>query len=90
MDKMTTYEILTALWPMFATIVGLVFIFIIWLIRLEAKVLYLEGNHARLELATKEKEIAMWEKIDSLQNSLNQLLQGMGRVEGKLDAKEHR
>lgn len=86
---MTTYELISASWPILATIGGLFFAAVIWLIRLEAKVIYLEGDHIKLELASKEKERVMWEKIDALQNSLNQLLQGIGRVEGKLDAKEH-
>ncbi len=86
---MTTFEIITALWPIFASIVGFFIAGMIWFIRLEAKVIYLEGDHLKLEITTKEKERVMWEKIDALQNSLNQLLQGIGRVEGKLDAKEH-
>lgn len=86
---MNNYELLTAFWPILATIGSLAFIGIVWFIRLEAKVLYLERNLERSELVAKEKERVMWEKIDALQNSLNQLLQGIGRVEGKLDAKEH-
>lgn len=88
-DVMTTYELITALWPILATVIGLAFVALVWFIRLEAKVLYLERDLDKAETAAKEKERVMWEKIDALQNSLNQLLQGIGRVEGKLDAKEH-
>jgi hypothetical protein len=58
---------------------------IVWLIRLEAKVLYLEKEHEmRLE---NDKEI--WNKFDNMQKLLSQIMQSLARLEGKLEGRQH-
>jgi hypothetical protein len=72
---------LAELWPVLLSIVFL----IVWLIRLEAKVLYLEKEHEmRLE---NDKEI--WNKFDNMQKLLSQIMQSLARLEGKLEGRNH-
>lgn len=62
--------LLVDLWP-----VILSFSFsIIWLIRLEAKVLYLE----------KDRE-EHWSKLDAMQDKLQEIAEALARMEGKLE-----
>lgn len=66
-------------WPL---ILSAVFV-IIWLIRLEAKVLYLEKqNEHRLE-----NDKMIWEKFEALQSTLTTILQSLARLEGKLEGR---
>lgn len=70
--------------------------FIAWFIRLESKVLYLEKNHEENKSAINEeiekhkKETAdsmriFWTKLDSLQLTLNQVLQMTSELKGKIE-----
>ncbi len=55
-----------------------------WLVRLEAKVLNQGRDHVKLEAAVEKNNTVIWEKFTALQTSMNQILQGIGRVEGRL------
>lgn len=57
---------------------GSLFFVIVWCIRLEAKVLYLEKS-------AEENRNSIWEKLESFQNTLMSLTQGISRIEGKLE-----
>jgi hypothetical protein len=50
--------------------------FLVWFIRLEAKVLNLENNRSE-----------HWEKIDRMQTKLNEIAEALARLEGWLDNK---
>lgn len=70
---------------------------LIWFIRLEAKVLNLEkdlDDHKEQLLKKfaedKEKDKVMWSKIDSIQSSINIMIQSIVRVETKLDIQQHK
>lgn len=80
-----------------ATIVSILIAGLIWFIRLEAKVLNLEKdlNDHKEQLIKKfdedkEKDRVMWSKIDSIQSSINIMIQSIVRVETKLDIQQHR
>ena len=75
-----TPEEIKTFWPIVVTCV----IVLIWLIRLEAKVLYQGKDHEKLEDALKEKDKVMWEKFDFINLNMNQILQAVSRLEGKL------
>lgn len=47
--------------------------FMVWLIRLEAKVLYLEKD---------------WQKLDAMQVKLQEIAEALARLEGKLEHKD--
>lgn len=65
-------ELISNLWPVFLSFgFGL-----IWLIRLEAKVLQLETEHN-----------AVNNKLDSMQNKLIEIGESLARLEGKLEGK---
>ncbi len=67
--------------PTLLSILGLV----AWLIRLEAKVLYSEKDIVKIQ-ASHEKNIAsLWEKLESIQTTLNQLLVSVGELKGRLE-----
>lgn len=82
---MSEIDLILKLWPVFTC-----FAFgIVWFIRLESKVAYLDKDHSNLVTSVKEKDLAMWSKIDSIQTTLNQLLQAIARLEGKMDVRNH-
>ncbi|QDP68080.1 MAG: hypothetical protein Unbinned5081contig1003_12 [Prokaryotic dsDNA virus sp.] len=58
-----------------------------WLIRLESKVLFLEKQHDEHKETTKEKDAAMWAKIDSLSNNINLIMQSLVRIEESIKNK---
>jgi hypothetical protein len=57
---------------------GLFSFTLVWCIRLEAKVLYLEKN-------AEENKLSIWQKLESFQGLLMELSQGVARIEGKLE-----
>lgn len=88
---MSDMELFVKGWP----VVVSVFAVIIWNIRLEAKVVYLEKDYIRHQqsLAEKDKEItekdkALWTKFDSLQTTVMTVLQMLTRLETKIEMKQ--
>lgn len=66
------------------SIIGVLIGFIAWFIRLEAKVLYLEKDHDEHKKNGSEQMEKMAIKIDAFQITLNQVLQGIARLEGQI------
>ena len=54
---------------------------IIWLIRLEAKILYLEKDHITHKNDYKDQYSLMWAKIDFLSNNISMIMQSLARIE---------
>lgn len=75
-DQITEVALLIKLWPILFG-AGL---FVIWFVRLEAKVSYMKED---LE---KHKE-DIWKKMDEVQGSLTTLLKVLYRLEGKIDSR---
>lgn len=63
---------------------GGVLTLVAWLIRLEAKVLYLERDYARESLSNKETYDGIKSELREIKTSLNELQQGMARLQGRL------
>lgn len=59
-----------------------------WLIRLEAKVMYLDKDHREHKSAVKDNEKLMWKKIEELQNDTKQVLMTLARIEESLRRRE--
>ena len=74
-------ETFSYIWPV---IVSSLF-FIVWCVRLEAKVLTLERDHIKKEAADEKKDETLWAKMDSLQTSMNQMLLLVGELKGKIE-----
>lgn len=72
-------------WPIIIACV----VFIVWLIRLESKVLYLENDHKKEVEAKMLEQDKIWEKLNELQTTLTNILQSLARLEGKLEGREH-
>jgi len=66
------------LFSMFVTAVA-------WFIRLESKVKYLEQDHNTYKLENHDKDKTIWEKIDGLQQSMNQILIAIGELKGRIN-----
>ncbi len=65
-------DTIAGVWPIFLS-----FLFsLVWLIRLEAKVLYLE-----------KAQYEHWSKLDAMQNKLQEIAESLARLEGKLESK---
>ena len=65
-----TYDQIGALWPVFGGLIA----FVMWLVRLEAKVMYLE----------KDKKV-IWSKLDEIQKCMTLILTSLAKIEGKLE-----
>lgn len=97
MDINTTANVVQALWPMFAALAVCLAALLAGWIRIQMRVTYLEKDLV-VHKITQEKELtiqkseagssakALWDKVDGMQTSMNSVLQGFGRVEGKVDA----
>lgn len=55
-----------------------------WFIRLEAKVLYLERDHAKLVETSQKTELLFQTKIDRLGNDLNDIKVCLARIESRI------
>ena len=69
-------DILDKLWPVFVALLGQ----FAWIIRLEAKVLYLEKDQAN----HKEINDKLWNKLNELHATQNSTLLAVARLEVKL------
>lgn len=69
------------LWPILIAI----FCLVIWAIRLEAKVIYLDITTKEKHAEYVKKDEVFWSKVDSLQTTMNQVLQALGELKGKID-----
>ena len=73
----------------FAWTVGLVSLgCIIWFIRLEARLIYLEKDHDKLVELSAKNDMVFDKKIDKLSNDLNEIRVILARIEGSLKHKE--
>lgn len=69
----------------FAWIVGLSALgSIIWFIRLEAKVIYLERDHNKLEDTSNKTDMIFNQKVDKLGNDLNEIKISLMRIETRM------
>jgi hypothetical protein len=60
---------------------------IIWFVRLESKVLYLAEKVETNKESVDENKDKMWEKIDDLIKVMNDVKEGLARLEGTLNIK---
>lgn len=74
-------------------IVGIV-VAVVWLVRLEAKGnanekenVRLEAKIDKLEEQSAERENAVWQKLEDLNDTMTEILQKLSRIEGKLENK---
>lgn len=82
-DKIVVIEIMK-LWPLFvAMVTGLV-----WLIRLEAKVLYLEKDQVREVKQNFEKDKNIWKEIKGIRDEVHEMKMALARIEGSLSNKD--
>jgi hypothetical protein len=63
---------------------------LIWLVRLEAKVLWLGRDHEKLEKSVAEKDKLLWEKFDAMRSDVTQILQAIARLEGRLSERREK
>ena len=72
---------LTHFWPMIVVVIS----FIAWLIRLEAKVLYMERDNIRTAKENSKKEASMSTEIKEVNNKLTEALKTLAKIEGRLE-----
>lgn len=63
------------------TIIG----FIAWFVRLEARQLNQETRISSVELTASQTKNSIWEKLNDMQNSMNNMGNAVARIEGKLE-----
>lgn len=60
---------------------------VVWFIRLEAKVLYLEKEHNTTKELHKEKYELIWNKISLIEAHILTIMQSLSKIEGRLEAR---
>jgi hypothetical protein len=65
-------------------VMGALVLAIIWFVRLEAKVMYLEKDHFSHKEHCGNSDKTIWVEIKTLQGTLNDIALSLGRIEGKL------
>lgn len=61
-------------------------IFIVWLIRLESKVLYMEKDNDRYREESSTREEKLWMKIDMLVTKMETVVTSLAKLEGFLSS----
>lgn len=79
----STLNIVSKLWPIFASIV----LIIAWFIKLEVKQLFHYEEFERFRDDTKENEKKVWENIEKIREMQSEIIRTLSRIEGKLDKK---
>jgi hypothetical protein len=62
-------------------VIGVVLV-LIWLIRLEAKVLYMEKDTVKHREESMSKEEKLWDKIDNMNEKMQTVLTALAKLEG--------
>ena len=82
-DSTILLQNIPSFWPI---ILSLVFV-IIWLVRLEAKVLFLDRSHEEFMKNNKEMEKEIREKLDEIKESVGKISESLARFEGRFEGK---
>lgn len=67
------------------SIIGVAIGFVAWFIRLESKVTYLEKDHLQHKAEVARRDEATIVKLDTMQVTLNKVLQIIGELKGRID-----
>lgn len=67
------------------SIIGVAIGFVAWFIRLESKVTYLEKDHLQHKAEVARRDEATIVKLDTMQITLNKVLQIIGELKGRID-----
>jgi hypothetical protein len=70
--------------------IGTIAAALIWFIRLEAKLIYLEKDHNKLEDTSTKTDLLFQSKVDKLMADINQIQISLTRIETRLRSKEER
>lgn len=73
-----------------ATLIGMCIGVVAWFIRLESEVKFLKIAHDNHKLDVQAKQAAFDGKVDTFQKTMNDVLQGLGKIEGKLETQNAR
>jgi hypothetical protein len=68
-------------WPIIISVVAV----IAWFVRLEAKVLYIEKDHERINKERMERDREVSKKLEQMSKQLSEVLQMVSHIEGKLE-----
>lgn len=80
--KVAVIEIMK-LWPIFVALIS----GLIWLIRLEAKVLYLEKDQTKEVKRSSEKDRNLWKEVKGIREEVHEVKTTLARIEGSLSNK---
>lgn len=61
---------------------------IVWFVRIESKVLYLEKEKDAQQKTDKEKDTLLWAKLDGIQLTMNALAISVAKLETRADNKD--
>ena len=71
------------------SVVSAALIGVIWLIRLEAKLLYLEKDHNKLDETSAKTELLFQAKVEKLSTDLNEIKISLARIESSIYRSTH-
>ena len=84
----TLSSLVQAFWPIVYAGGGIIFLLVLWCVRLEARVLYNEKDLTATKAANKEATAAVTLGLSTLQNTVNSILQAFGRLEGRMEQRQ--
>lgn len=88
-ETLSTFEYIYRLWPVFVAFIGS----LAWLLRIEAKQVYLEKTVKELNDRFSNNDKALWDAVNGLskdlQKDIREILQSLGKIEGQLENKNH-
>lgn len=61
-----------------------------WSARVDLKIESIETGHDDTKTEVKEKNTALWAKLEGMQTSMNVMIGLMGELKGRLDARDER
>jgi len=80
--------IIQAIWPILASLGFLSFAAIVYCMKLGWRMTQLEREHDQTKNSHKEIQTTIWTKLETLQSSVGQVFQALGRLEGKIDGQD--
>ena len=98
-EKIPVLEVVSALLPVFISLVGSAFLALVWFIRLEQKAKYtaielkehkeeMKEAHIQIKGDAEKNKKSIWEAITAINNNFNRLFESIGEIKGLIGKKD--
>lgn len=95
-EKLSALEVVSTLWPIFASLVFGAGVALIWFIRLEQKAKYtaidlkehkeeVKEAHKQIKADSEKNNLSIWNAITGINNNFNKLFESLGELKGLIN-----